>query len=183
MTVRLFIGNLSYNVTDAELKELFSSVGPVSYVHMPTDHLTGKPRGFAFLDFNERADADEAVRRFNNYSFKGRSLAVNEARAREDRLPSRSSFQATATRPNTTAIAPESNRDGAGKDMGPDALPRRDRKKSKGSPRAESGPKGPMREVVRGQFFGGDDEDSYVDSTDEENFASRITDAEDEENK
>src|SRR5215510_2812282 len=85
MPVRLFVGNLPYSTTEAELREHFSAVGPLSYVHLPTDRESGKPRGFAFVEFDDRAKAEEAVRRFNNQLFKGRPMAVNEARAREDR--------------------------------------------------------------------------------------------------
>src|SRR6266487_2911362 len=93
MAVRLFVGNLPYNATEAALRELFSSVGPLSYIYLPADRETGKPRGFAFVEFSDRAQAEEAIRRFNNQLFMGRPLAVNEAREREDRpqgSPSRS---------------------------------------------------------------------------------------------
>src|ERR1051325_597293 len=85
MPVRLFVGNLPYNVTEAELREIFSAIGPLSYLSLPTDRETGQLRGFAFVEFNDRAQAEEAIRRLNNQLFKGRPLAVNEARAREDR--------------------------------------------------------------------------------------------------
>ena len=87
MPVRLFVGNLPYNATQAELKEYFSAVGPVSYLSLPTMRETGQPRGFAFIEFNERAHAEDAIRQFNNRPFKGRTIAVSEARAREDRPP------------------------------------------------------------------------------------------------
>ena len=90
MAVRLFVGNLAYDVTEAELREHFAAVGPLSYISLPTDRDTGKPRGFAFIEFSARADAEEAMRRLNNQEFKGRQLAVNEARARDDRATSRS---------------------------------------------------------------------------------------------
>src|SRR5205085_5866046 len=85
MAVRLFVGNLPYNTTEAELRDHFSAVGPLTYVHLPTDRESGRPRGFAFVEFADRAQAEEAIRRFNNQAFKGRPIAVNEARAREDR--------------------------------------------------------------------------------------------------
>src|ERR1700749_1852760 len=85
MPVRLFVGNLPYNTIEAELREHFSAVGPLVYVHLPTERESGRPRGFAFVEFDDRAQAEEAVRRFNNQLFKGRPMAVNEARAREDR--------------------------------------------------------------------------------------------------
>src|ERR671914_119617 len=85
MPVRLFVGNLPYDATEAELRAHFSAVGPLSYIYLPTDRETGKPRGFAFVEFNDRAQAEEAIRRFNDQLFKGRPIAVNEARAKEDR--------------------------------------------------------------------------------------------------
>src|SRR5215472_6227199 len=85
MSVRLFVGNLPYSVTETALREHFSAIGPLSYVYLPVDRETGKPRGFAFVEFSERAQAEEAIRRFNNQAFMGRPLAINEAREREDR--------------------------------------------------------------------------------------------------
>src|SRR5262245_45609003 len=84
MSIRLYIGNLPFNVTEEELREHFSVIGLLSYLSIPTDRETGKPRGFAFVEFKDRAQADEAIRRFNNQSFKGRSLSVSEARARNE---------------------------------------------------------------------------------------------------
>ncbi len=85
MSVRLFVGNLTESVTEAELRALFSAVGAVSRVLLPTDRETGKPRRFAFVDFEDRSQAEEAVRRFHQSSFQGRTIAVNEARDRESR--------------------------------------------------------------------------------------------------
>ena len=122
MAVRLFIGNLPYDVTEAELREHFAAVGPLSYISLATDRDTGKPRGFAFIEFSARADAEEAMRRLNNQSFKGRPLAVNEARARDD--------HATPGPPRPAAPRPPveaDTRTDAGRDFGPDAAPRRRR--------------------------------------------------------
>lgn len=183
MPVRLFVGNLPYNTTEAELREHFSAVGPLSYVHLPTDRESGRPRGFAFVEFDDRAQAEEAVKRFNNQLFKGRPMAVNEARAREDR-PRTSAPPSYAPRPSPPAPdldrTPPS-RERVGRDFGPDAPPRRIRGKGKGGPKSDRGPKGPMREVIKGQFFG-DDGDSFEDDLDGENFASRVDDPEDEGN-
>jgi cold-inducible RNA-binding protein len=81
MPVRLFVGNLPYDVSEAELRAHFAALGPLSSLVLPTDRDTGKPRGFAFVEFQERADAEEAIRRLNHQAFKGRPLAVSEARA------------------------------------------------------------------------------------------------------
>src|SRR6478672_6594428 len=87
MSVRLFIGNLPYSATEAELREHLSSVGEPTSVVLPVDRDTGRPRGFAFVDYADRAVAEEAIRRFDQQPFKGRGLAVSEARPREDRPP------------------------------------------------------------------------------------------------
>ena len=87
MSVRLFIGNLPYSATEAELREHLSSVGVPTSVVLPVDRETGRPRGFAFVDYADRAVAEEAIRKFDQAPFKGRGLAVSEARPREERGP------------------------------------------------------------------------------------------------
>ena len=84
MSVRIFVGNLAYDVTEAELREFFSAVGTPLSVRVLTDRETGKPRGFAFVEFSDAAQAEESVRRFHEQVFKGRPLVVNEARPREE---------------------------------------------------------------------------------------------------
>ena len=87
MPVRLFIGNLPYSATEAELREHLASVGDPLSVVLPVDRETGRPRGFAFVDYAERSVAEEAIRKFDQTLFKGRGLAVSEARPREERGP------------------------------------------------------------------------------------------------
>ena len=87
MAVRLFVGNLSYATTEADLRTYFGTVAPPSQVVLPVDRDTGRPRGFAFVEFQERSHAEQAIQRFNGQVFNGRPLAVSEARAREDRGP------------------------------------------------------------------------------------------------
>jgi len=87
MSVRLFIGNLPYSATEAELREHLSSAGEPTSVVLPVDRETGRPRGFAFVDYADRAVAEEAIRKFDQVPFKGRGLAVSEARPREERGP------------------------------------------------------------------------------------------------
>jgi len=205
MAIRLFVGNLPYNVTEAELREYFSSVGPLSYISIPTDRETGKQRGFAFLEFKDRAQADEAIRRFNNQSFKGRSLSVNEARAKDERPPGGAPSRPSPSRPAPTssrpapassrpapvsprhdpAAAPDSADPSGGnkpsRKFGPDASSRRSRDKTKSGLKAdrERTPKGPMREVVRGQFFYDGDEDDDDDyDYDDDDDAGEFDDAE-----
>lgn len=83
MAVRLFVGNMPYGATEADLRAHFSSVGQPSQVVLPVDRETGRPRGFAFVEFADRAVAEEAINRFNQQPFMGRSLSVSEARPRE----------------------------------------------------------------------------------------------------
>lgn len=87
MSVRLFIGNLPYSASEADLREHLSTVGVPTSVVLPVDRETGRPRGFAFVDYTDRAMAEEAIRRFDQQPFKGRPLAVSEARPREERGP------------------------------------------------------------------------------------------------
>ena len=87
MAVRLFIGNLPYGASEADLRAHFAAVAEPSHVVMPVDRETGRPRGFAFVEFTERAVAEEVIRKFDAQPFQGRNLAVSEARAREDRPP------------------------------------------------------------------------------------------------
>jgi len=83
----LFVGNLSYSTTEADLRTYFGAVAPPSQVVLPVDRETGRPRGFAFVEFIDRSHAETAIQRFNGQMFNGRPLAVSEARAREDRGP------------------------------------------------------------------------------------------------
>src|SRR3954467_9429045 len=85
VSVRLFVGNLDYSVNEAELRQHFGEVGAPAQVAMPVDRETGRPRGFAFVEFTDRAVGEEVIKRFDAQPFMGRSLAVSEARAREDR--------------------------------------------------------------------------------------------------
>jgi len=87
LAVRLFIGNLPYGASEADLKAHFAAVAEPSHVVMPVDRETGRPRGFAFVEFAERPVAEEVIKRFDQQPFQGRTLAVSEARAREDRPP------------------------------------------------------------------------------------------------
>ena len=82
MGVRLFVGNLSYATTEADLRSYFGAVAPPAQVVVPVDRETGRPRGFAFVEFSDRSHAEQAIQRFNGQVFNGRPLAVSEARAR-----------------------------------------------------------------------------------------------------
>lgn len=155
MTVRLFVGNLAYDVTKADLWAHFAAVGPLSSIALPTDRNTGKPRGFAFVEFRERADAEEAIRRLNDQMFKGRPLAVSAARARDDRVTTGSAHTAIPP-PLITA----DTRAGDGRDFGPDAAPRRRRTPVKGAAKVERGPQRPIYKRATGPVrFSAEDDD------------------------
>ena len=85
MAVRLFVGNMPYGATEADLRTHFSGVGDPSQIVIPVDRETGRPRGFAFVEYLDRAMAEAAISRFNQQPFMGRSLSVSEARPREER--------------------------------------------------------------------------------------------------
>jgi cold-inducible RNA-binding protein len=87
LAVRLFIGNLPYGASEADLRAHFAAVAEPSHIVMPVDRETGRPRGFAFVEFVERAVAEQVIQKFDAQPFQGRNLAVSEARAREDRPP------------------------------------------------------------------------------------------------
>lgn len=79
---RIFVGNLSHNATEPQLRSLFSSFGRVASVSIKTDPSTGRPRGFAFVTMPSGEDAEEAIVRLSGSSIDGRTLTVNEARRR-----------------------------------------------------------------------------------------------------
>ena len=83
MNTKLFIGNLSFKVTETQLQELFSQAGEVVSVAIPTDRETGRKRGFAFVEFKSQADAEEACKRFNGTEVEGRAIAVNPSQPKE----------------------------------------------------------------------------------------------------
>jgi len=87
VAVRLFIGNLPYGASEADLRAHFAPIAEPTHVVMPVDRETGRPRGFAFVEFAERTVAEQVIDKFNAQPFQGRNLAVSEARAREDRPP------------------------------------------------------------------------------------------------
>jgi cold-inducible RNA-binding protein len=87
MSVRLFVGNLPYSATEVDIRQHFSTVGDPLQIVIPTDRETGRPRGFAFVDYDDRGVAERAVQQLHGQPFKGRPLSVSEARPREARPP------------------------------------------------------------------------------------------------
>jgi cold-inducible RNA-binding protein len=87
MDAKMYVGNLSYDVTDTELRELFEAHGAVSDVFIVKDRESGRPRGFAFVTMETKESMDAAIEALNGSDFMGRNLAINEARPREERPP------------------------------------------------------------------------------------------------
>lgn len=77
--VKLFVGNLNFDTTKEELEEVFSEVGQIVDCFLPKDRETGRPRGFAFVEYSEASCATEAVTKFDGFEIRGRNLRVNEA--------------------------------------------------------------------------------------------------------
>jgi len=75
----VFVGNIPYDVTESELKEVFGEIGPVKSIRVVTDKDTGRPKGYAFCEFYDRATAESCVRNLNSVEVSGRSLRVDYA--------------------------------------------------------------------------------------------------------
>jgi len=84
---RLFVGNLSYQTQERDLQDHFSASGVVTNVNLMLDRVTGKSRGFAFVEFSTADEANRAVELFHGKDLGGRALTVNIARPREERAP------------------------------------------------------------------------------------------------
>ncbi|GAB6059949.1 RNA recognition motif domain-containing protein [Desulfonatronum parangueonense] len=85
MENKLYVGNLSYSVTEDALHSLFAEAGAVQSVALIKDRDTGRSKGFAFVEMNSTDDAQKAIEQFHGKDFEGRPLTVNIARPREDR--------------------------------------------------------------------------------------------------
>ncbi len=83
--MNIYVGNLPYNVTEADLRDAFSQFGEVSQVTLITDKLTGQSKGFGFVEMARNADADAAIKGLNETNFKGRNIKVNQAKPKSDR--------------------------------------------------------------------------------------------------
>ena len=85
MNTKLYVGNLSFDTLENDLRDLFAQHGPVTEVNLVQDRVTGKARGFAFVTMATEEGATAAVQALNGKDWKGRALTVNEARPREAR--------------------------------------------------------------------------------------------------
>ncbi|MET0647364.1 MAG: RNA-binding protein [Pyrinomonadaceae bacterium] len=85
MSIKLYVGNLSFQTSSEELRDLFSQAGNVESASVVEDRDTGRSRGFGFVEMSSREEGEAAIAQFNGKEFGGRNLTVNEARPREDR--------------------------------------------------------------------------------------------------
>src|SRR5262245_16047809 len=206
VSVRLVIGNLPYAANAAELREHLSRVGAPSQVVLPVDRETGRPRGFAFVDYADRGVAEEAIRRFNQQPFKGRPLAVSEARPREERGPGgprpgggfsgpRPGGPPTGPRPGggfsgpprPGGFVPRSDPGGApsparNRNFGPDAPPKNKRKPQRKD--GDRGPRGPIKERPVGRLYDADEDwRAQDDDLDVDNVATTAKDDDQDDDK
>lgn len=84
----IYVGNLSYEVTQEDLSKVFAEYGTVNRVQLPTDRETGRMRGFAFVEMGTDAEEDAAIAALDGAEWMGRDLKVNKAKPREERRPS-----------------------------------------------------------------------------------------------
>ena len=85
MSTKLYVGNLSSDVTENDLRDMVSPHGPVNEIAVVMDKITGRPRGFAFVTMNTEEGAKAAILALHGKDWKGRALTVNEARPRAER--------------------------------------------------------------------------------------------------
>jgi cold-inducible RNA-binding protein len=178
MSVRLFVGNLPYSATDADIRQHFGAVGDPIQIVIPTDRDTGRPRGFAFVDYEDRGVAERAIQQLHGQPFKGRALSVSEARPREARPPMGGGF--SSPRPPMGGVprgpvgAPPSDgtpyrqpRGEPHRNFGPNKPP-----KGRGgttftkSRNQEGRVRGPLKERLSGRMFSVDEDDRFKDEDD-----------------
>ena len=197
MSVRLFVGNLPYEATEEEIRAHFAGAGAVLNVFMPLDRETGRKRGFAFVEYGDNDKAQEAIRLFNNQNFKGRPLAVNEARAKESRPPGSAPYRPSGgpprpmssgprpagssgsfsgghdfNRPDSGSMEPPGRGDRINRKFGPDAKPFRSRNQKPFKP---EGGKKSQKERLGGQLYSVDDADEGTAEPEElDDFATGV---------
>jgi cold-inducible RNA-binding protein len=172
MSVRLFVGNLPYAASEAEIRQHFGGVGDPLQIVIPTDRETGRPRGFAFVDYDDRGMAERAIQQLHGQPFKGRPLSVSEARPREARPPI-----SGPPPPRSFGGAPSSAPDGGGfrgsrgdhnPNFGPNKPPKgRGGSNFGGKSRQQEGKaKGPLKERLSGRMFSIDEDSRFADEED-----------------
>jgi RNA recognition motif-containing protein len=183
MSVRLFVGNLPYSATEADIREHFGTVGAPLQIVIPTDRDTGRPRGFAFVDYDDRGVAERAVQQLHGQPFKGRPLSVSEARPREARPPmgAGGGFSGPPRpmggppRPAGGGFAPPDSGgsyraprgDSGNRNFGPNKPPKGRGGSNFGKNRNQEGKaKGPLKERLSGRMFSVDEDARFRDEDD-----------------
>ena len=92
MSMKIYVGNLSFQTSSEDLQQLFSQAGTVQSANVIEDRETGRSRGFAFVEMASKEEGNAAIQQFNGHEVGGRALNVNEAKPREDRGGSRGGF-------------------------------------------------------------------------------------------
>ena len=184
MSVRLFVGNLPYSATEVDIRQHFGTIGDPLQIVIPTDRDTGRPRGFAFVDYDDRGVAERAIQQLHGQPFKGRPLSVSEARPREARPPMGAGAASPARGRRWAAGRPTAPMGGGppGDTGGPYRQPRGDHgnrnfgpnKPPKGrggsnfgkSRNQEGKARGPLKERLSGRMFSVDEDARFRDAED-----------------
>jgi RNA recognition motif-containing protein len=182
MSVRLFVGNLPYSATEVDIRQHFGTVGDPMQVVIPTDRETGRPRGFAFVDYDDRGVAERAIQQLHGQPFKGRPLSVSEARPREARPPMGAGGFAPrppmggAPRPpmgggmpggDSGAYRSPRGGDSGGRNFGPNKPPKGRGGSNFAKSRNQEGKvKGPLKELRSGRMFSVDEDARFKDEDD-----------------
>jgi len=87
MSTKLYVGNLPYQTTEADLQQLFEGSGQVASINVVRDRATGQARGFAFVEMSDTEGAQRAIKELDRHQYGGRNLTVNEAKTMESRGP------------------------------------------------------------------------------------------------
>ena len=182
MSVRLFLGNLPYSATEADVRAHVAAVAPPLSVVLPMDRETGRPRGFAFVDYADLPTASEVIRRLNGQPFLGRTLSVSEARPREERGPRPPMGMGgggfSSGPPRSPLGTPAGADPGARRErnFGPPAPPKGRGRPAAGKGRGEGGPKGPIKVRGGGRVYDVDEEKAVDAAVPEEfdDFASSL---------
>ena len=176
MSVRLFVGNLPYSATEADIRQHFGTVGDPVQIVIPTDRDTGRPRGFAFVDYDDRGVAERAIQQLHGQPFKGRPLSVSEARPREARPPMGAGGppRPMGGPPRSGGFGPPPMADGntyrqprggdSNRNFGPNKPPKGRGGSNFGKNRQQEGKaKGPLKERLSGRMFSVDEDSRFSD--------------------
>src|SRR6476619_438171 len=182
MSVRLFVGNLPYSATEVDIRQHFGTVGDPMQVVIPTDRDTGRPRGFAFVDYDDRGVAERAIQQLHGQPFKGRPLSVSEARPREARPPmgSGGGFSGPPrpmggpprapggfSAPEAGGTYRQPRGDSSNRNFGPNKPPKGRGGSYSKNRNQEGKAKGPLKERLSGRMFSVDEDARFRDADDE----------------